>query len=92
MEGIVCTNDATHLPVFRPLISFDKDDIVRRAKQIETFETSILPYEDCCTIFLPSKVATRPKLADVLAEEAKLDMDALVEQTWKTIVREKIEA
>ncbi|HHT19937.1 MAG TPA: tRNA 4-thiouridine(8) synthase ThiI [Tissierellia bacterium] len=92
MEGIYCTNDATHLPIFRPLISLDKDDIVKQAKQIETFETSILPYEDCCTIFLPAKVATRPKLADVLAEEAKVDMARLIEDTWQTLVREKIEA
>lgn len=92
MEGIYCTNAATHLPVFRPLISLDKDDIVKQAKQIETFETSILPFEDCCTIFLPSQVATRPRLEDVLKEEAKLDMDRLVEETWQTLVREKIEA
>lgn len=90
MEGILCTNQATHLPVFRPLISLDKDDIVKQAKQLETFETSILPYEDCCTIFLPSQVATRPKLEDVLREEAKLGMDRLVDTTWDSLVREKI--
>lgn len=90
MEGIYCTNAATHLPVYRPLISLDKDDIVRQAKKLETYETSILPYEDCCTIFLPDQVATRPKLDAVLAEEAKLDMDTLLEQAWQTMEREKI--
>lgn len=91
MEGIYCTNAATDLPIFRPLISLDKDDIVKMAKKIETFEISILPFEDCCTIFLPEKVATRPRLEDVLAEEAKVDMDALEEMTWDTMIKEKVE-
>ena len=91
MEGIYCTNAATDLPIFRPLISLDKNDIVKMAKRIETFETSILPYEDCCTIFLPESVATRPKLEDVLAEEAKVDMNALEELTWNTMVKERLE-
>lgn len=90
MEGINCTNDASDRPIFRPLISFDKEDIVKIAKEIGTFETSILPFADACTVFLPSRVETRPKLKDVLAEEDKLDQEGLYQLAWQTLVKEKL--
>ena len=73
-----------HLPVLRPLCGFDKNEIIERSKQIGTYDTSILPYEDCCTVFLPKHPVTKPKLADVLAEEAKLDVAALVDEALAT--------
>ncbi|NLY72838.1 MAG: tRNA 4-thiouridine(8) synthase ThiI [Tissierellia bacterium] len=90
MEGINCTNDASDRPIFRPLISFDKEDIVKIAKKIDTYETSILPFADACTVFLPSRVETRPKLKDVLAEEAKVDQEELYQLAWQTLVKEKL--
>lgn len=78
IEGLTATNAKVDLPVFRPLIAHDKNDIVIVAKQIDTFETSILPFEDCCTVFLPKKVITRPKLKDLLAAEALLEEEALI--------------
>lgn len=64
--------------MFHPLIGMDKEEIVTRARKIGTLETSILPYEDCCTVFTPKHPKTKPVLALVEAEEAKLDVDALV--------------
>ena len=78
MEALGCTDIMTDLPVFRPLIGLDKLDIIRIAEKIGTYETSILPYEDCCTVFTPRHPMTKPKLEKVEQEEAKLDIDALV--------------
>ena len=78
MEALAVTNAAVTLPVLRPLIGMDKEDIVSIARKIGTFETSILPYEDCCTVFTPRHPCTRPVLADIEAAEAVLDVDALV--------------
>jgi thiamine biosynthesis protein ThiI len=80
LEGINATNDAALFPVFRPLIAFDKVDIIKIARYINTYETSILPYEDCCTVFLPSRVATKPNISSVLKNEALLDVDILIEE------------
>ena len=75
MEGLGATNAVANLPVFRPLIGFDKADIVAIAERIGTFETSILPYEDCCTIFVPKHPETRPKISEMLrSEEAIAEM------------------
>ncbi|MEG1663298.1 MAG: tRNA 4-thiouridine(8) synthase ThiI, partial [Clostridia bacterium] len=68
------------LPIFRPLIGFDKEEIMTIAKNIGTFETSILPYEDCCTIFLPKNPAIKPKLATVERAESLMKIDELVEK------------
>ena len=65
------------MPVLRPLIGFDKDEIVEISKRIGTFETSILPYEDCCTIFTPSHPKTKPSLEEILEAEEKMDMAVL---------------
>lgn len=78
IEGLTVTNARVKLPVFRPLIAYDKNDIVEVAKKIGTYETSILPYEDCCTVFLPGKVVTKPRLAYIEASEAKLDIEGLI--------------
>lgn len=65
IHGIGVTNDSVNLPVLRPLIGMDKVDIIDIARDIETFETSILPFEDCCTVFLPKHPVTRPKVEDI---------------------------
>jgi len=69
MEGLGATNAVAELPVFRPLIGFDKSEIVKIAQTIGTFETSILPYEDCCTIFVPKHPETRPKVKEMKKSE-----------------------
>ncbi|MBN2260013.1 MAG: tRNA 4-thiouridine(8) synthase ThiI [Clostridiales bacterium] len=84
MESLAVTNATVQMPVFRPLIAMDKIDIIKIAQSIDTFETSILPYEDCCTVFLPEKVVTRPELADIEASEALVDVYALVEKAFAT--------
>lgn len=78
MQAIECTDMIADMPVFRPLIGFDKQDIISIAKKIDTYETSSLPYEDCCTVFTPRHPATKPKLDIILDGESKLDTDALV--------------
>lgn len=78
IQGISVTNAAVNIPVLRPLVGLDKVDIVEIAKDIETFETSILPFEDCCTVFLPKHPVTKPKLEDILKSEEELDVEGLV--------------
>lgn len=76
------TETCADRPVFRPLIGMDKEDIVRISRKIGTFDTSILPYEDCCTVFTPRHPRTRPTLEKVIAAEAGLDREALIKQAW----------
>ena len=76
-EALYVTNALADRPVFRPCIGMDKEEIVAIARRIDTYDTSILPYEDCCTVFTPRHPKTRPELAKVLTEEAKLDFDRL---------------
>ncbi len=86
MKAIEVTDAAVkETPVFRPCIGMDKEEIVGIARKIGTFETSILPFEDCCTVFTPKHPKTRPELEKVLAEEKKLDFDALVEEAMQSI-------
>ena len=80
ISSINCTNSVVKMPVLRPLIGLDKEEIMQIAKRIGTFETSILPYEDCCTVFLPKNPATKPKLDVVEKAEAVLNVDELVEK------------
>ena len=80
LGAIACTDEAATMPVFRPLIGMDKDEIISISRKIDTFEISILPFEDCCTVFTPRHPRTRPKLADVIEAESRLDVDALVER------------
>ena len=78
MKAIACTDIVTDLPVFRPVIGMDKREIIAIANEIDTFETSILPYEDCCTVFTPKHPRTRPRLDLVEAAEQTLDVDGLI--------------
>ena len=78
MHALSCTDAVADMPVFRPLIGFDKSEIIQIAERIGTYETSSLPYEDCCTVFTPRHPATKPKMEIILEGEAKLDTDALV--------------
>ena len=80
IKALGVTEDVTKLPVLRPLIGTDKVEIIRMAREIGTYDTSILPYEDCCTVFTPRHPATRPVLEDVVKAESVLDVDALVEK------------
>ncbi|MDR2530995.1 MAG: tRNA 4-thiouridine(8) synthase ThiI [Oscillospiraceae bacterium] len=77
-DSIAVTQQCVDLPILRPLIGMDKQEIVARARQLGTFDTSVLPYEDCCTVFTPRKPKTKPKLDDVLAAESRLDVESLV--------------
>lgn len=79
LEAISCTNAVVDMPIFRPLIGMDKEEIISVARKIDTFKTSIEPYEDCCTIFTPKHPKTKPNLEEVLKEESKLDFKSLVD-------------
>lgn len=79
-----CTDAVVGLPVFRPLIGMDKDEIIIRARQIDTFNISIQPYEDCCTVFTPKHPKTRPQIPFLEHAESALDIDALVERAVET--------
>ena len=80
MQAIAVTDNAVDIPVFRPCIGMDKEEIVQISRRIDTYDTSIMPYEDCCTVFTPKHPKTRPELEKVLEEERKLDFDALVDE------------
>ena len=84
MAAICVTEAASDRPILRPCIGMDKEEIVRTAREIGTFETSILPYEDCCTVFTPRHPKTQPVLEKVLEQEAKLDYETLLEEAWLT--------
>lgn len=79
IESLAVTDSVVELPVFRPLIGMDKIEIIERAQQIGTYETSILPYEDCCTVFVPKHPTTRPNMDSIIKSESVLDVDALIE-------------
>ncbi|MBQ2825960.1 MAG: tRNA 4-thiouridine(8) synthase ThiI [Clostridia bacterium] len=85
IEAINVTDPVATMPVFRPCIGLDKDEIVRYSRAMGAFETSILPYEDCCTVFTPRHPKTRPELEKVLAEEAKVDFEGLCERALATM-------
>ena len=87
MEALYCTDNSPDLVVLRPLIGMDKTEIIRIAYQIDTYETSILPYEDCCTVFTPRHPKTHPKLEEITEAEAALDIEALVEEAVQGIER-----
>ena len=83
-EALVVTDACVSMPVMRPLIAMDKVDIMDKAQEIGTFETSIQPYEDCCTVFLPKHPTTKPKLERILESESRLDVEGLVEAAVKS--------
>lgn len=78
LSALYCTNAAAEYPVFRPVIGMDKIEITEIARKIGTFETSILPYEDCCTVFSPKHPRTKPRLEDILEAESKLDLEPMI--------------
>lgn len=80
MGALAVTDNAVTMPVFRPLIGMDKEEIVEISRKIDTFETSILPYEDCCTVFTPKHPTTKPKLEKILASQNLLDWERLVQE------------
>lgn len=86
IEGITSSNSVVEkLPVLRPLIGFDKNEIIEKSVKMGAYETSILPFEDCCTVFLPDFPAIRPKLQEILREESKLDVEGLIKEAFETI-------
>ncbi len=85
MQAMACTDAAATLPVFRPLVGMDKEEIVRTSRAIDCFETSILPFEDCCTVFTPRHPKLNPKLEEILEQEAKLDLAALEDKAFSEI-------
>ena len=91
MDAMAVTGAVVHMPIFHPLIGMDKEEIVTVARRIGTLDTSILPYEDCCTVFTPKHPKTKPVLAQVEAEEQKLDVEGLIARaianTEKTQIR-----
>ena len=80
MQSMNVTNSVVHIPVFRPVLAFDKEEIMEIANRIGTYETSILPYEDCCTVFLPKNPVIKPTIERAEHNESFLDVDSLVEQ------------
>lgn len=80
LSALYCTNAAAEYPVFRPVIGMDKIEITEISRKIGTFETSILPYEDCCTVFSPKHPRTKPKLEDVLEAESSFDFDSMIDE------------
>ena len=87
MQSLNTTNEVCTMPVYRPVIAFDKQDIVDIAVQIDTYETSILPYEDCCTIFVAKHPVTKPNLKYIKNSEEKLgeEMEELVRKAIETV-------
>ncbi len=85
MQAIGVTDAVAEIPVFRPCIGMDKEEIVQLSRKIGAFETSILPYEDCCTVFTPKHPKTKPELEKVVAEENKLPFNELVEEAFATM-------
>jgi thiamine biosynthesis protein ThiI len=83
MQSLAVTNAVVDMPVFRPLIGMDKVEIVDIAKKINTFETSILPFEDCCTVFVPKHPKTKPQIEKILLSEKHLDMEKLIDDAVK---------
>lgn len=79
LESMYVTNNDINMPVFRPLVAMDKVDIMDISRKIETYDISILPYEDCCTIFVPKHPKTKPRLIDIIESEKVLDKDGLME-------------
>lgn len=85
MKALLVTDSVVNMPVFRPVIGMDKEDIVKISRKIDTFETSILPYEDCCTVFTPAHPRTQPEIYKVENEEARVDIVALEEEAFATL-------
>ena len=90
MEAMTVTGAVVDIPIFMPLIGFDKEEIVTIARKIGTFDTSVLPYEDCCTVFTPKHPKTKPTIAQLLDAEKKLDREMLITRALENIERIKV--
>ena len=91
IEGMTSSNSVVEkLPVLRPLVGFDKNEIIDKSVKMGAYETSILPFEDCCTVFLPDFPAIRPKLDEIAKEEAKLDVEGLIAQAFESVEKIKL--
>ncbi len=90
IPALACTDAVTDLPVFRPVIGMDKEEIIAIARKIDTFSISIQPYEDCCTVFTPRHPRTRPKLAALEEAEQRLDVDGLIAEAIAGIRKRRI--
>ena len=87
MDALTVSDDACELPVLRPVIGMDKEEIVRISRRIGTFATSILPYEDCCTVFTPRHPRTHPDLEEVRQYESALDVEGLIAKALQGVER-----
>ena len=85
LSSMIAVNDVTNYPILRPLCSFDKLDIIEISKKIDTYDISILPYEDCCTVFVPRHPVINPNLKHIYNEESKIDFDTLIDEAVNTI-------
>ena len=90
MEAMAVTGQVVSLPIFRPVVGMDKEEIVRIARKIGTFDTSILPYEDCCTVFTPKHPRTHPKVSDFIEIEKNYDFEGLCKTAFENIERVQI--
>ena len=88
LAAIEVTDSVVNMPVFRPCIGLDKNEIIIQARHYGTFDTAILPYEDCCTVFTPRHPKTQPRIDDVMQELSKVDVDALIEEAYSTMTTE----
>lgn len=90
IQAIVCTDAAANMPVFRPLIGMDKIEIIEVSRKIDTFDISIEPFEDCCTVFTPKHPRTRPDMSDIIEAEQALDSDTLIDECVSGVKLTKI--
>ncbi len=88
LSAIAVTDSVVNMPVFRPCIGLDKTEIIKEARHYGTFDTAILPFEDCCTVFTPRHPKTQPKLSDVMNELSKLDVEGLLDEAYATLTTE----
>ncbi|MPN26905.1 putative tRNA sulfurtransferase [bioreactor metagenome] len=86
IQALACTNAAVNMPVFRPCIGMDKNEIVTIARKIDTFDLSILPYEDFCTVFTPKHPKTKPSLADIEKIESQIDFETMINEAVQNTV------
>ncbi len=91
LAALNVTDSVVNMPVFRPCIGMDKEEIITISRKINTFETSILPYEDCCTVFTPRHPKTRPEISQVLEQEMKIDIETLEKEAMESLQTYKIE-
>ena len=88
LSAIAVTDSAVNMPVFRPCIGLDKTEIIKEARHYGTFDTAILPFEDCCTVFTPRHPKTQPKLDEVMRQLSRLDVEALLDEAYATLTTE----